>query len=124
MSERETLFTVTKADFDESHVRGSGPGGQHRNKVATGVRLVHRASGAIGEAVDDKSQTRNRAAAFRKLRETPEWKSWFRGMVAATYGRKSIEQKVDEAMQPKNITTQVLDERSRWVTIDPKDLSD
>ena len=32
-------------DCDLSFVRDSGPGGQHRNKRETGVRLVHRLHG-------------------------------------------------------------------------------
>jgi protein subunit release factor B len=120
---RELLFRVTRSDFDESHVRGSGPGGQHRNKVSTGVRLTHRASGATAEATDDKSQTRNRIEAFRRIRETPEWKRWFREMVAVTSGRESTDQTIQRMMHPDNITTQVLDGRSRWVTVQPSELS-
>ena len=52
MSDRELLFVVTKNDFEERAIRGSGPGGQHRNKTSTGIRLKHRASGAVGEATD------------------------------------------------------------------------
>jgi protein subunit release factor A len=123
MTERELLFRVTAKDFDETHVRGSGPGGQHRNKTSTGVRLRHRASGAVGEATDDKSQHRNRMEAFRRLRETPEWQSWFRAMVAKAYGRESLTAQVERMMSPENITTQLLDDRSRWVSVDPADLS-
>jgi protein subunit release factor B len=67
---------VSKEDLDISHIRGSGPGGQHRNKTSTGVRIVHRASGAIGEATDSKSQEENKRAAFRRMAETPEFKVW------------------------------------------------
>lgn len=54
---------------DVSFVRGSGPGGQHRNKVETGVRLVHPPSGIVVVATDDRSQTRNRENAFARLIE-------------------------------------------------------
>lgn len=122
MAERELLFRVTKADFDESHVRGSGKGGQHRNKVSTGVRLKHRASGAVGEATDSRSQTENRITAFRRLRETGEWRMWFAEAVMVAEGRPSTAERIAAAMSEENITTQVLDERSRWVTVDPKTL--
>lgn len=123
MTERELLFKVTSKDFDEKHIRGSGPGGQHRNKTSTGIRLTHRASGATAEATEHKSQEQNRREAWRRIRETPEWKRWFRDMVAATSGRPTAAQRLDEAMKPSNITTQVLDDKSRWVTVDPKELS-
>ena len=122
MTERELLFRVTKADFEETHIRGSGPGGQHRNKTSTGVRLRHKASGAVGEATDSKSQDQNRRAAFNRLRETPEWRRWFNEMVTVTFGRKSVGQRVDEAMAVEYIQTQVKDERGRWVDVDPSEL--
>ena len=46
----------------------SGPGGQHRNKAATGVRLAHRASGVVVTATERRSQARNREAALGRLR--------------------------------------------------------
>ena len=56
-----------KSDFAVQHVRGSGPGGQHRNKVATGVRITDKQTGLTAVATDSRSQTDNRAEAFRKL---------------------------------------------------------
>ncbi len=44
-----------------------GPGGQHRNKVATGVRLTHRPSGVVVTATERRSQSANREAAFARL---------------------------------------------------------
>ena len=120
---RELLVRVTKKDFTETHIRGSGPGGQHRNKTSTGVRLVHRASGAVGEATDSKSQAENRVAAFRRLRETREWKAWFTMMTAETLGRPSLKSVVEQAMQDENIVTEVLDDRQRWQEVDPADLT-
>ena len=45
----------------------SGPGGQHRNKVATGVRLTHQPSGTVVTATERRSQRLNREAAFERM---------------------------------------------------------
>lgn len=114
---RELLFRVTKKDFDETHIRGTGAGGQKKNKTSSGVRLVHRASGAVGESTDSREQTQNRAHAFARLRDTPEWKAWFRAACATAMGQPTITERIDAMMAPENIVTQVLDERSRWVDV-------
>lgn len=48
-------------------LRGSGPGGQHRNKRDTGVRLTHRPSGLVVMATERRSQAQNLEAAFERL---------------------------------------------------------
>jgi protein subunit release factor B len=45
----------------------TGPGGQNRNKVETGVRLVHRLSGVMVTATERRSQHANREAAFERM---------------------------------------------------------
>lgn len=57
------------AECREEFLVASGPGGQHRNKAATGVRLAHGPTGVAVTATERRSQARNRGAALRRLRE-------------------------------------------------------
>lgn len=57
------------AECEETFFTGSGPGGQHRNKTESAVRLVHRATGTAVTATERRSQAQNRGAALARLRE-------------------------------------------------------
>lgn len=57
------------AQCEESFYVGGGPGGQHRNKTESAVRLVHRGTGVTVTATERRSQPQNRAAALERLRE-------------------------------------------------------
>src|SRR5574344_709244 len=48
--------------------RGSGNGGQKRNKTSSAVRVSLPGTGYVAEDCSERSQYRNRAAALRKLR--------------------------------------------------------
>lgn len=100
---RELLFSVTKKDFVMQTFAAGGPGGQKQNTSNTGVRLIHKDSGAVGEARDSRSQDDNKKAAFRRLLQTSEWKVWYAGMVAHLSGKPSIEEQVKQAMQPHHL---------------------
>ena len=56
------------AECRETFFVGSGPGGQHRNKTESAVRLVHLPTGVAVTATERRSQARNRAAALDRLR--------------------------------------------------------
>ena len=49
-------------------VRRSGPGGQRRNKVFTGIVLVHQPSGVRVESNQHRSAEMNESAAWKQLR--------------------------------------------------------
>lgn len=59
----ETLEREAEVEF----FRASGPGGQHRNKVETGVRLRHPPSGLVVTATERRSQSLNRRLALERL---------------------------------------------------------
>lgn len=59
-------------DCDVDFFIASGPGGQNRNKVETGVRLTHRPSGIVVTATERRSQAQNREAAFARMAQRLE----------------------------------------------------
>ena len=55
-------------DCSFTRTKGSGPGGQHRNKVETAVVVTHLATGIRGAASERRSQHQNRQVAIFRLR--------------------------------------------------------
>ncbi len=62
-TDAETL----EREVEVSFYRAGGPGGQHRNKVETAVRLHHPPSGVTVTATEERSQLRNRQVAMERL---------------------------------------------------------
>ncbi len=101
---KELLFSITKKDFTVQTFRSGGPGGQHQNKVNSGVRIVHKASGARGEARDSRSQPQNKKAAFERLIASPRFQAWMKIELAKRLHQwEDIEAKVDKMMEPQNL---------------------
>lgn len=116
MADRTLLFSVTRDDFELQTFRAGGKGGQNQNKVSSGVRLIHRASGARGESREERSFEQNRRNAFRRLVETPTFKAWHRMEVARRTGQEAeLEARVREQMDERNLMVEVKDEEGRWV---------
>ena len=71
-SERNAMLTAEDAillrDCDFIMQKGTGNGGQKINKTSSAVRLRHRPTGIAVAANEERSQSRNRHIALRKLR--------------------------------------------------------
>ena len=69
---RQALFTMTDEEFlRQCRVdvfRGTGRGGQKRNRTDSAVRLTHARSGVTTTCDETRSQHTNRLLALRKLR--------------------------------------------------------
>jgi len=55
------------AECDVETYRGSGPGGQHRNRRDSAVRLTHRPTGIVATATERRSQHQNKEVALERL---------------------------------------------------------
>jgi protein subunit release factor B len=100
---KELLFSVKQADCDYQTFHAGGPGGQKQNKSSSGVRYVHRPSGAVGESREERSQLQNRHNAWKRMAEHPKMKVWIAAEVFRLSGNKTPEQLVTEMMEPANL---------------------
>ena len=122
MSNREKILSITAKDFDWTPIRSGGPGGQHRNKVETGIRVSHKPSGAKAEAVEERSQLMNRREAFRRITSDPRFMSWLTIRISEVNGMPTPEEVVEKMMADENLRVEVKDERGRWTEASPEAL--
>ena len=116
-SKRELMFSVTAADCRFDYLRGSGAGGQKRNKTNSAVRCTHLASKAVGYCEESRSQHENKRTAFERMAKTKEFGIWHKIEVSRRTGElERIERKVDQEM--KNVVVEIKDDNGRWVKID------
>lgn len=116
----ELLFSVTKKDFDMQTFSVGGHGGGGKDTSNSGVRLIHRASGAVGEGRDHRSNTKNREDAFMRLVNTKKFKDWHRIECAKRMGKlveetpeqikARVDRMVDEALKDGTIKVEYLDD--------------
>lgn len=114
--QREKVITVTLKDCIVTYERGSGPGGQKRNKTETKVRVFHPPSGAVGVSDETRHQSQNKCKAFAKMAYSKEMQTWLKIESAKRVGLfKSAEETVEHMMTHDVFITEVKDEQGRWV---------
>lgn len=104
MSKREKMFSVTAADCRFIAKRGSGKGGQKRNKTSNAIQCFHDPSGAMGESEDGREQSLNKRLAFERMAKSPEFQSWLKLKIEAGLGHVDITEQTDQG----NPTTRKL----------------
>ena len=87
---REVLWSVTEKDLIFKATRGSGKGGQKKNKTSSAMQCFHPPSGAMGEAEDFREQSRNKKLAFKRMAESKEFQAWAKMKTEAALGNIEI----------------------------------
>ena len=64
----EVEVHIDPADLEITAYGASGPGGQHMQKNATAIRIVHKPTGMVVSCESERSQTQNRLRALNILR--------------------------------------------------------
>lgn len=122
--ERKLLFSVTAKDCEWSYTKGTGAGGQKRNKTSSAVHCHHRPSGAHGYSEASRSQLDNKQDAFAKMANSVEFRRWNQLEAMKRMGQlEEIERQVAEDMRSWNLKYEVKKD-GVWVETNPEDMDD
>jgi protein subunit release factor A len=59
---------ISKKDLKIVYFKSSGPGGQHKNKRFTSVKIIHAPTGISAVAKEQRSQAQNKEIALERLK--------------------------------------------------------
>lgn len=110
------LFTLSKknGDFIVQPFKGSGCGGQKRNKTMSACRIIHPASGVVAECQEERSYPQNQKIAFKRLTSNPIFLKWHKIECSRRMGVEiNIEDAVDFEMR-MNIKVEEV-HNGKWV---------
>ena len=67
IKEAESIGEFDLNDCEVTTMHCGGKGGQHVNKVETGVRIVHKPTGTVVTCTEERSQVQNKQKALKRL---------------------------------------------------------
>jgi len=105
---REKILSIK--DFEYQTFRSGGPGGQNQNKRNTGVRIVHRNSGAKAESREARTQGQNKKLAFNKLVKDKQFLAWVYRQVS------NIDAEIEQMLEPENLKVEIIKD-GNWTEI-------
>ena len=125
---KEKLFSVTLKDCDVQPYKGSGAGGQKRNKTESAIRIVHRESGSVGQSESFREQSKNKKEAFSRMFHSNKMQKWLKIEASRKNGtflevEKQVEQQVEKEMKT-NIKCEVKNDKGIWTKIKPEQIKD
>lgn len=65
----EQMEIAANGEYRMERFQCGGKGGQHVNKVETGVRIIHVSTGLAARSTEERSQLQNKQRAMRRLQE-------------------------------------------------------
>lgn len=117
--EKELVLSITASDCRFDYYRGTGAGGQHRNKTDSACRCTHEPSGAVGTAQDSRSQHDNRRLAFGRMARSDKFQTWLKVEIARKTGTELlVNEAVKRAILPRNIRVEVKSSKGTWELVE------
>lgn len=101
-------FKLTAKDFKIEQMRGSGNGGQKKQKTSSAIRITHEPSGVSKFCQDHREMSRNKTQAFTKLTSDPRFKSWCERRLVEIETKQTLEQWIEKQMDEKNLKVELL----------------
>jgi len=119
VANKERLFSLTRKDFRIDYYKGTGKGGQKRNKTENCCRITHLESGAVGKSEEGRSKLHNKNQAFERCIQSKEFRDWFKLETAFRLGQLAdIEEEITRALCPENLRFERRDESGKWVEME------
>jgi len=119
---RKKIISLSKKDFEIQTFKSGGKGGQHQNTTDSGVRIIHRESGARGESRNHRSQFQNKKEALKRLTESVKFKLWINRRVYEIQRGETIEEEVNSIMNKKEDFKIEIKQGKKWKEYTDEDI--
>tara|TARA_Y100000034_G_C6909755_1_gene423770 strand:- start:9451 stop:9876 length:426 start_codon:yes stop_codon:yes gene_type:complete len=80
------FFTLHLKDCRWDYYKGSGKGGQKRNKTENCARCTHEDSNSSARSEEGRSKDLNKKKAFKRLLDSYHFNSWLRDLTYSHFG--------------------------------------